>query len=433
VDAADEDCDGKECVVWAKRFGDANDQEVNSIASDSQDNIYVAGRFTGAMDLGDGNHFSAGSYDFFLAKLKPDGTPIWFTQFPGLSAFDMKVDAADNVIVAVSVSADVTVNGTTFTQAGGPLVLKIDSAGTVVWARQLDVIYTIAIAVTPSGDVAATGMIQKATDLGTGPLPFVGAYDGYLVKLASSDGHTLWAKAFGTPGAEEGIGLTSTAAGDIVVAGYYNQSLTFGGASLPAPPPGAFWAFLAKFDVNGNHVFSSSYQFMSSPMYLTATPNGSIYMGIGFGPSAKFEGSTVNSGGVGDGALLKFTSQGQLIKSTIFGGPMLDRVTGVASDASGNVLVGLAFGSDIAVGSETLVLQGTSGRGVIKYNALDELVWTRGWEAGTVGTGYLPVSASKTSLRVLVGGELSVDSTIGGIATTAAGGTDGLIASFLPQ
>jgi hypothetical protein len=70
-------------VLWRHRFGDMNDQHVTSVVTDDLGNIFMAGRFEGTIDWGDGSPLlsSAGLTDGFLVKLNPDGAHVWSQRF----------------------------------------------------------------------------------------------------------------------------------------------------------------------------------------------------------------------------------------------------------------------------------------------------------------------------------------------------------------
>lgn len=67
--------------VWAKGFGDPSDQYGLSIAVDAVGNAVVTGYFNGAADFGGGLLMSAGVTDVFAAKLDTSGGFLWAKRF----------------------------------------------------------------------------------------------------------------------------------------------------------------------------------------------------------------------------------------------------------------------------------------------------------------------------------------------------------------
>ncbi len=67
--------------VWERRFGDDAAQEARIAAVDGMGYVFVIGWFTGRIDFGFGDLVSAGAKDIFIAKLTPDGDPVWAKAF----------------------------------------------------------------------------------------------------------------------------------------------------------------------------------------------------------------------------------------------------------------------------------------------------------------------------------------------------------------
>jgi hypothetical protein len=57
--------------VWARRYGDVNEQWGQGVAVDDAGNAYVAGYFRGTLDMGNEPLVAVGETDVFLAKLPP--------------------------------------------------------------------------------------------------------------------------------------------------------------------------------------------------------------------------------------------------------------------------------------------------------------------------------------------------------------------------
>lgn len=67
--------------LWSEDYGDDADQEGASIAVDLAGNILVTGSFLGSLEIGDDVHTATGAADAFVAKIGPDGSPIWSRSF----------------------------------------------------------------------------------------------------------------------------------------------------------------------------------------------------------------------------------------------------------------------------------------------------------------------------------------------------------------
>jgi hypothetical protein len=67
--------------LWSRSYGDDADQEGVGVAVDPAGDVVVTGFFLGHIDLGAGPLAATGAADGFLAKLYPDGTPLWSRSF----------------------------------------------------------------------------------------------------------------------------------------------------------------------------------------------------------------------------------------------------------------------------------------------------------------------------------------------------------------
>ena len=115
----------------------------------------------------------------------------------------------------------------------------------------------------PSGNVYVTGTFSSIADFnpgaGTANLTAGGFEDAFILKLDSS-GAYVWAKDLRTTGnnAAQGSGIALDAAGHIFVGGYYQGTLTLpGGQSIISA--GNFDVFLGEFDTSGNVIASQSF------------------------------------------------------------------------------------------------------------------------------------------------------------------------------
>lgn len=72
-------------LLWARNYGNFNDQYGRKVALDASGNIYFTGYYTGSIDFGLGPLQTAGGEDGFVTKLAPDGTALWSKALAGPS------------------------------------------------------------------------------------------------------------------------------------------------------------------------------------------------------------------------------------------------------------------------------------------------------------------------------------------------------------
>lgn len=188
--------------VWAKRMGDANDDEGLSIACDATGNVYTTGYFMGAPDFDPGagttTLTSNGAYDIFISKLNSSGTYVWAKSI-GASTEDcgksIAVDALGNVYTTgyfySTADFDPGAGSALLTPAGNndAFLSKLDVNGNFVWAKKMggsSFDFGNSLALDPSGNIVAAGYFQGTGDFDPGSgifnLTSAGSYDGYICK-----------------------------------------------------------------------------------------------------------------------------------------------------------------------------------------------------------------------------------------------------------
>src|SRR5262249_45829093 len=131
--------DGNGTFQWAHALVDSGDP--TGLAFDGSGNVYVAGGVTGTAHLGSTALTSAGDYDILVAQLNRAGDVQWARSFGG-SKFDyangLAVDGSGNVYLAGDFEGTANFGTATFTSGGfDGFLMKLDSTGTVTWAKQL--------------------------------------------------------------------------------------------------------------------------------------------------------------------------------------------------------------------------------------------------------------------------------------------------------
>ena len=176
--------------AWGKRFGDSVSQQVSGVAVGPQGRVVISGTTPGAIDFGGGALTSAGSTDAYVAEFDSQGGHLWSRLF-GAGAADssrgVSVDAAGSVVVTGDFMGTVNFGGIDLAAAGGTdvFVVKVDSAGTAVWAKR----YGDAAAQSGAGvaadllGIALLGDFAGTTDFGTGALVSAGGADVFLAYL----------------------------------------------------------------------------------------------------------------------------------------------------------------------------------------------------------------------------------------------------------
>ncbi len=219
-------------LLWTRQFGTPGLDSCGAITTDSAGNVYINGATWG--DLGGPNQ---GGQDAYVAKFDSAGNLLWTRQL-GTAAFD------SGSAVATDGSGSVYISGGTDGNLGGDnqgerdaYLAKYDSAGTLLWTRQLGTSArdrSLMAAVDDAGGVYITG--DTTGSLGG---PNQGDKDFFLSKYDST-GNLLWMLQHGTTAEDAAYSVVADRSGSVYISGYT-------GGSLGGPHQGGLDAFLAKY------------------------------------------------------------------------------------------------------------------------------------------------------------------------------------------
>lgn len=190
--------DGSGKLLWMKQIGGAGSDQGLAICTDQKGNVYASGTCRGDFDLvskGGDQSIMANGYDVFIQKLDPDGNAIWTKVFGG-SGMDMaqsiKADASGNIYITgtFSATADLdpgpeTKNLVAEHKGFEIYLLKLDTNGEFVWAKDIGKGSGNALCVDASGSVYLTGYLYSG--LNAGKLDLGTTFGGFfLLKLDNS-------------------------------------------------------------------------------------------------------------------------------------------------------------------------------------------------------------------------------------------------------
>jgi hypothetical protein len=208
-------------VNMTKTFADPAFEQPTGIAWTGT-NIIVAGFFSGTMTAFGGS-MTSNDFDIWVAKLMPNGTPVWIVQLGGSGPDKypyLAVDAVGDVYIAGTVSGSAMFGTYPVGGFGGldAFVAKLNGAdGSVAWATSFgsagdDTASDIAI--NDSGQLLVSANIA-------GPLvsggPSFGDADSALVSY-TTNGVRLWSKVIGTSGTDLGSGVAAGVDGSFYAA-----------------------------------------------------------------------------------------------------------------------------------------------------------------------------------------------------------------------
>ena len=238
-------------------------QEASAVLEIRVDEDCVA-RDGGAVD--DGGVIDEAPDTTVLCSVRiPHGDPNWLSSYTGWEASsNLETDAEGNLYVAGALQGTVDVGGESLTSVGthDGVLLKYDPSCKLLWAKAYGTsgaqIGLSSVAVGRSGEVVIGGSLTGAADLGRGPLASGIGGSALLMKVDPQDGSVIWNEVYGSLFTNAVIwDVGIDDAGEIYISGYASGDASFGGPPIGGPADGNV-AFIAKLGSDAQHRFSFS-------------------------------------------------------------------------------------------------------------------------------------------------------------------------------
>jgi hypothetical protein len=350
-------------IQWATYYGEDGSDAGNAVATDASGNIIITG-FTNSSNviatIGAHQTTFGGFWDAFIAKFNSNGIIQWATYYGGSSQENgngITTDISGNILItggAYSSNAIAT-SGVHQTACGGGIdafIVKFNSNGVRQWATYYGGSGNdngSEIAIDASGNILIVGQTSSSNAIatvGVHQTTFGGdSYDAFIAKFNSS-GLRQWATYYGGSAIDLVSRIATDASGNILITGTTSSTnaiatvgvhqTTFGG--------GRFDAFIAKFNSSGIRQWATYYggTDYDSGSGIITDANGNIII-TGYTTSlngiATIGAHQATHGGSNDAFIAKLNSNGIRQWATYFGGTSNDYGYGIATDASGNIII----------------------------------------------------------------------------------------------
>jgi len=263
--------------IWSKSLTSKGQNSVYaySIAVDEYGDIIITGYFSGTLNFGGNPLYSTGRKDLFIAKFKgTNGTHKWSHSFGGQNAkrdsikgYSVATDKEGDLVVTGYFSGTVNIGDKKFTSVGGSdfFVAKFKGIdGSKVWVSSFEGTWEDmgkCLTIDPQDNVLITGYFTGTLDFGDKQLSCTGRRDIFLVKFDGTNGRYIWSRSFGGCGpnwdSARAYSVAASKSGDLVITGYFNGTLDFGGGPLISKSNNDI--FVAKFNGKGHHIWSHNY------------------------------------------------------------------------------------------------------------------------------------------------------------------------------
>ena len=295
-------------LSWARAYGGTAGEELNGMTILESDDVVTSGFFRATVDFGLGNKVSAGDSDAFVFGVNSSGI-TQFSNTYGLGGkdyyWDVANDSSDNIYATGEMIGNVDIGGGALSQIGGRDIFlgKYDFSGNHIWSMNFGVVgdeYTRNLTVNSTGEVFVAGQTKGSFNIGGAGHTNQGGTDLFLVKVDSS-GTLSWARAFGSSANDTSEDVIHDSEGNIIIVATFSNTINVGGSDLTSH--GGKDILVAKYDSNGNHIFSKNYGGVldDSVQSLKLTSDGNLLLSGSFNGS--FEGMVSN--GSSDGFIMK--------------------------------------------------------------------------------------------------------------------------------
>ena len=159
-----------------------------------------------------------------------------------------------------------------------------------------------------------------------------GSQDVYLTKVDSA-GNLQWTRLLGSAGSASAASLALNPGGGVVVAGSTTADL-----ATTAIADGNSDSFVAKYDANGNQVWTTQIQTLNQNQAASVSVDASGNVFVGGQTTGSIGAGQLKVGG-SDAYLAKFDTKGKLVYEQQFGTSANDTVSATAVTASGDLIV----------------------------------------------------------------------------------------------
>lgn len=275
--------------IWAKKFGGEDFDLATGMKVMPGGDVYISGNFSATADFDPANDAA------FNLTVEEDHSGIFLLHLKGNGDFISAVKLADVLGASYGMSVDIDNAGAAYvtgyfgavatfvTEAGtvtmsptdfyNSYVAKIDTDGTIVWAKQIpsdQLTLSYSLAVNNLNEIFVTGYFNGTLNLGAISLTENTANDSmnYVIKM-DTDGNFIWAQAFGGIDFVDRSAIAVDSNGNTYIASAYEGTVDIN------PHPGQV-SEVSIVDFRDSFLIKLNNQPLSTPDY-TESPFVSVY------------------------------------------------------------------------------------------------------------------------------------------------------------
>ena len=350
--------------VWGTYYGGAGEDIAKYIKINHNNKLLVSGN-TSSINSISSNGFQNtlnGSDDVYLAQFDLNGTRLWGTYFGGSNGeffSSMDINTLDEIILLglTSSTTNIAINASQSNLAGSNdmFITKINDLGQVVWSTYFGGTGAEGISTTNGGQSITINGSNEIFFAGTTEslnLPILAAHqsiysggkDAFIVKF-TNNGSLIWSSYYGGNNVDNGNNIGCDNLGNVYLSGFTNSNNNISFQGYKNFLSGAD-AYLVKFNNQGvrqwgTYFGGSNYE---SGRTLAIDNSNNIYLGgitysgsgISYFGHQNYNGGDTLSNPI-DLFISKFSTNGQLVWSTFYGGTSQEIPFGMSIDNFNNI------------------------------------------------------------------------------------------------
>jgi len=237
--------------AWTHQLATADEDKIIATSPGPSGTVYATGYFVTSATIGSNVLTGTAGRDAMLWRFNTATGAIDLAKAfngPGRNEGSDVAWHGNDTFLAGMFDGTMPAGAQTLTSAGGLdlFVAKLDNTGQVVWAKSFGGSgddFGPRIGVDGAGDLYIAGTFQNQIGFGAANLTSAGSDDVYLAKLRGSDGSVLWATSIGATGSDNIIDLAVDDGGRVVITGNASGALNIGGSNQ-----GGLDAFIACYE-----------------------------------------------------------------------------------------------------------------------------------------------------------------------------------------
>ncbi|UQA57294.1 hypothetical protein [Polyangium aurulentum] len=359
-------------------------EQVRALAVDESGGVVAAGFGNGSLLFG-----APLGAQLLLATYEASGSERQPPRFVGegnVYADGVGVDAKGNLLLAGTVEGPLNFEQCALDPEGADgFLARLDSKSSCAAIRSFPGIErqdVRALGVGPDGNAAVAGKYTHIIDLDGDQFMVQGGHDSFVAAL--DDKHLVrWSTILGGEGAAEVTGVAVMRDGDVVITGWFTQTLVIGGETYTSA--GTEDLFVARLSGNDGKVKWFRFHgdgYPQIPTSIAAGPEGQIAVAGRFRGAIKLTGVVLeNMDAVyDDGFVMHLDANGNAVWGKTLSGGNQQVANAVAIDPVGDVIVAGSFSERITINSRSHEAPAANAEEafVVKLGAKDgATVWSR--------------------------------------------------------